>query len=72
MVYFDDNSKAVVKVTPSDSVADVLEKVRDKVTSSAALLWAVDNEGHGQSCDQSHVSHVTHYLVYHRVCSHPW
>ena len=51
MVYFDDGSKATVKVNPSDSTADLLDKVKDKVTSSAALLWIVDNEGRGMSCD---------------------
>ena len=23
------------------------------------MLWIMDNEGHGKSCDLSHVSHVT-------------
>ena len=47
LVYFDDSSKASVKVNPSDTTADLLDKVKDRVTSSAALLWLVDNEGHG-------------------------
>lgn len=51
VVYFDDSSKASVKVNPSDTTADLLDKVKDRVTSSAALLWLVDNEGHGMSCD---------------------
>ena len=52
-----------MKVSVSDNVSDLLEKVRDKLTSSAAQIWIVDNEGKGNvrplDCySKAHVQHV--------------
>ena len=48
-VYFADGSKVKLNMLPSNTTSDLLdhEKVKDKLTSSAAQLWFIDNRGNG-------------------------
>jgi len=49
-VYFADGSKVKLNLSPSDTTSDLLdhEKVKDKLTSSAAQLWFIDCRGNDQ------------------------
>lgn len=46
-VHFADSSKVACKVFPMDQVSDLLDKVSDKLSSSVAQIWIVDNNGKG-------------------------
>ena len=56
-LYFDSGTKLPMKVSLTDTVAGVLEKVSDKLSSSGDLMWTVDTQGQGTpvqgSCDWS-------------------
>ena len=47
-VHFADGSKTLVYVSVSETISSVIEKVRDKLTSSASQIWIVNNEGKGR------------------------
>ena len=47
-VHFADGTKTTVRVGVVDLVSDLMEKVHDKLTSSASQVWVVDNEGKGE------------------------
>ena len=47
-VHFADGTKTTVRVGVVDLVSDLMEKVHDKLTSSASKVWVVDNEGKGE------------------------
>ena len=53
MVHFADGSKVTVKLPSTATASDLLENVKDKLTSSAAQLWLVDVNGDGESCHHS-------------------
>ena len=54
-LYFDNGTKLAVKVSLTDTVSGVLEKVSDRLSSSGDLMWTVDTQGQGTlvqgSCD---------------------
>ena len=56
-LYFDSGTKLPMKVSLTDTVAGVLEKVSDRLSSSGDLMWTVDTQGQGTpvqgSCDWS-------------------
>lgn len=56
-MYFADGSKVKLNLSPSDTTSDLLdhERVKDKLTSSAAQLWFIDCRGNGQFL----LSHLT-------------
>ena len=41
-------TNTTVRVGVVDLVSDLMEKVHDKLTSSASQVWVVDNEGKGE------------------------
>lgn len=47
-VHFGDSSKVTTKVSPLDTTSDLLESVKDQLTSSATQLWLVDQSGDGK------------------------
>ena len=49
VVHFADGSKVTVKLPSTATASDLLENVKDKLTSSAAQLWLVDVNGDGES-----------------------
>ena len=41
-------AKQSVNVMYTDTVVEVLDKLRDKLNSSGSNVWAVDNHGNGE------------------------
>eukprot|EP00731_Ephydatia_muelleri_P017763 Em0010g861a len=63
-LYFDSGTKLPMKVSLTDTVAGVLEKVSDKLSSSGDLMWTVDTQG------QESVLSPTDTLALHALKGH--
>lgn len=53
-VHFGNGSKVSAKVSPLDTTSDLLESIKDQLTSSSAHLWLVDQSGIGESASSGH------------------
>ena len=48
-VYFGSGSKVTTKVSPLDTTSDLLESIKDQLTSSSTQLWLIDQSGVGKT-----------------------
>ena len=47
VVNFADSSRVTYKFSAQDKVSELLERSKDKLSSSAAQIWIVDHRGKG-------------------------
>ena len=47
-VHFGSGSKTTTKVSPLDTTSDLLESIKDQLTSSSTQLWLIDQSGVGK------------------------
>ena len=48
-IYFGNGSKVTTKVSPLDTTSDLLESIKDQLTSSSTQLWLIDQSGVGKT-----------------------
>ena len=46
-IKFADGSKTTIKASASDLISNIMEKISEKLSSSASQLWVVDTTGNG-------------------------